>query len=97
MRHASVRRLGFILGIAAGLMCVEEVSANAAVLAYTFDLGTSFTFKDGGDGRLTGTFAINPSSNGFLGDDVGVTAGKEAGIYAPDSIPPQPARFGPSE
>jgi hypothetical protein len=78
------RRFGFILGIGAALICVYGISpASAATITYTFDVGTSFTFMDGGTGDLTGTFTINPPSGPFSGEDVVVTGGPLAGTYAP--------------
>jgi hypothetical protein len=84
MQYGSMRRFGFILGIAAGLVGVEGMSARAAVLTYTFDPGTSFTLDNGGTGDLTGSFTINPPSLSFSAtDDVVITGGPAAGTYAP--------------
>jgi hypothetical protein len=78
-----VRRIGCIVGIAAALICVEGISANAAVEDFRFDPGTSFTFDDGGAGQLTGFFTINPPGPSFSGFDVIVTGGQESGRYIP--------------
>jgi PEP-CTERM motif len=88
-----IRRLcGVAALLGAGLICVDAIStANAAIVTYTFDPGTSFTFPDGGAGDLTGTFTINPGVSDdnvdpdLSGDNVVVTGGIEAGTYRLDS------------
>jgi len=79
-----MKRYDFILAIAAGLTCVNMVSASAAVLTYTYDSGAEFTFSDGGVADLTGTFTISPPTDSLSAtDDIVVTGGQEAGTYTP--------------
>jgi hypothetical protein len=79
-----MKRYDFILAIAAGLTCVNMVSASAAVLTYTYDSGAEFAFSDGGVADLTGTFTINPPTDSLSAtDDIVVTGGQEAGTYTP--------------
>jgi hypothetical protein len=59
--------------------------ASAALLTYTFDPFTHFTFEDLDSAVLTGTFTINPPSDGLFTDNILVTGtGQEAGTYEPD-------------
>jgi PEP-CTERM motif len=75
-------RLCGVAALGAGLICVDVIStANAALITYAFDPGTSFVFPDGGAGDLTGTFTLNEGN--FTGDNVVVTGGIEAGTYTP--------------
>jgi hypothetical protein len=77
-----IRRLFGVAALGAGLICVDPISmANAALITYAFDPGTSFVFPDGGAGDLTGTFTINEIEGNFTGDNVVVTGGIEAGTY----------------
>jgi hypothetical protein len=83
-------RLCGVAALGAGLIGVDAIStANAALITYAFDPGTSFVFSDGGAGDLTGTFTIDssgPPVGVFSGDNVVVTGGIEAGTYTPDEI-----------
>jgi PEP-CTERM motif len=59
--------------------------ASAEVLTYTFDPFTHFTFEDLDSAVLTGTFTINPPSDGLFTDDIVVAGtGQEAGTYEPE-------------
>jgi hypothetical protein len=58
--------------------------ASAELLTYTFDPFTHFTFEDLDSAILTGTFTINPPSDGLVADDIIVDGtGQEAGTYEP--------------
>jgi hypothetical protein len=79
-----IRRLCGVAALGAGLICADAIStANAAIITYAFDPGTSFVFPDGGAGDLTGTFTINEIDGNLTGDNVVVTGGIEAGTYTP--------------
>jgi hypothetical protein len=72
------------LGVALTAFTVAN-PASAAVLTYTFDPFTHFTFEDLDSAVLTGTFAINPPGDSLFSDDIVVAGtGQEAGIYEPD-------------
>jgi hypothetical protein len=72
------------LGVALTTFAVAN-PASAALLTYTFDPFTHFTFEDLDSAVLTGTFTINPPSDGLFADDIVVTGtGQEAGTYEPD-------------
>jgi hypothetical protein len=59
--------------------------ASAAVLTYTFDPFTHFTFEDLDSAVLTGTFTVNPPGDDLSSADIVVAGmGKEAGTYEPE-------------
>jgi hypothetical protein len=71
------------LGVALTTFAVAN-PASAALLTYTFDPFTHFTFEDLDSAVLTGTFTINPPSDGLFADDIVIAGtGQEAGTYEP--------------
>jgi hypothetical protein len=72
------------LGVALTAFAVAN-SASAAVLTYTFDPFTHFTFEDLDSAVLLGTFTVNPPGDNLSSDDIVIGGtGQEAGTYEPE-------------
>ena len=74
---------GAALFLTAAVFPTGPASAEV-LLTYTFDPFTHFTFEDLDSAVLTGTFTINPPSDGLFTNDIVVSGtGQEAGTYEP--------------